>query len=299
MRNIMHSTKHPTTIQIFLPSGDPSGIRVAEQTTSIMRLIEVPRAVLSDFLHMDEARQVGVYFLIGGADNDEVYIGQSGEVGKRIDQHHREDKKDWSRALVLISLTKNLTQTHALYLENLAIDTATKCTRFNLVNNNKGQKPHTPAPLKADCHAMFDIASLLLTTLGYPIFESLVKSENTHQQAIIFHCPRGNVDAQAIYTQEGMIVLKGSNFPYINKDEAKDYRHKMIDFCHELINKGVLEYDEKTGRCTFAKDYRFNSPSAATGLLLLTSTNGWTEFKTREGKTLKEVYVNSSGANDE
>lgn len=34
---------HPQTIQIFLPSGDPQGIRVAEITTRIVRVIEVPR----------------------------------------------------------------------------------------------------------------------------------------------------------------------------------------------------------------------------------------------------------------
>ncbi|MDI1258298.1 hypothetical protein [Aquabacterium sp.] len=36
------------TIQIFLPSGDPQGIRQAEITTRIVRLIEVPRALLKD-----------------------------------------------------------------------------------------------------------------------------------------------------------------------------------------------------------------------------------------------------------
>lgn len=33
---------NPQTIQIFLPSGDPRGMRVAEITTRIVRVIEVP-----------------------------------------------------------------------------------------------------------------------------------------------------------------------------------------------------------------------------------------------------------------
>lgn len=37
-------TGRPRTIQTYLPSGDPRGIRVAELTTSIVRVIEVPRA---------------------------------------------------------------------------------------------------------------------------------------------------------------------------------------------------------------------------------------------------------------
>ncbi len=36
-------TATPKTIQIFLPGGDPRGIRVAEITT-IVQVIEVPRA---------------------------------------------------------------------------------------------------------------------------------------------------------------------------------------------------------------------------------------------------------------
>src|SRR5690554_1076981 len=106
---------HPRTIQIFLTDDDPSGIRVAEITTSIVRAIEVPRSDLSKFLAMPEAKQVALYFLVSNEEKGELYIGQSGEVGARIMKHHKEDKKDWERALVLVSLTNNLTQTHVLY----------------------------------------------------------------------------------------------------------------------------------------------------------------------------------------
>ena len=39
----------PKTIQIYLPFGDPRGIRVAELTTRIVRVIEVPREQLDHF----------------------------------------------------------------------------------------------------------------------------------------------------------------------------------------------------------------------------------------------------------
>ena len=54
----------PQTIQIFLPAGDPRGMRVAEITTRIVRVIEVPRSELGEFLKTPEAQQVGVYFLM-------------------------------------------------------------------------------------------------------------------------------------------------------------------------------------------------------------------------------------------
>jgi len=92
---------------------------VAEITTRIVRVIEVPRSQLADFLKMPEAQQVGVYFLMGElseAGLPRTYIGQSGSVGKRLEQHHQ-NKDFWNRAFVVISLTNSLTQTHALFLE--------------------------------------------------------------------------------------------------------------------------------------------------------------------------------------
>ena len=93
----------PKTIQIFLPSGEPHGIRSAEITTRIVQVIEVPRSLMADFLAMEQSSQVGIYVLVG-------------DLRARLAQHHQ--KKDfWQRALVLISRTNSLTQTHALFLE--------------------------------------------------------------------------------------------------------------------------------------------------------------------------------------
>ena len=59
----------PKTIQIFLPSGDPRGIRIAEITTRIVQAIEIPRSLLHDFLKMPESEKVGLYYLIGDSNS--------------------------------------------------------------------------------------------------------------------------------------------------------------------------------------------------------------------------------------
>ena len=46
------------TIQIFLPTGHPRAIRVAEITTRIVRVIEVKRSQLAAFLKMPEVQPV-------------------------------------------------------------------------------------------------------------------------------------------------------------------------------------------------------------------------------------------------
>ena len=48
----------PLTIQIFLPAIDPRGGRVTEITKHIVRVIEVPRSHLRDYLKMLDARSV-------------------------------------------------------------------------------------------------------------------------------------------------------------------------------------------------------------------------------------------------
>lgn len=68
---------------------------------------------------MDESNQVALYFLFGEDDDGEqqkVYIGQTGDLKARLTSHNKE-KSFWERALVLISRTNSLTQTHALFLE--------------------------------------------------------------------------------------------------------------------------------------------------------------------------------------
>jgi hypothetical protein len=52
------------TIKIFLPSGEPHGISIAENTACIVQVIEVPRSLLADFLAMEQSSQVGVLVLI-------------------------------------------------------------------------------------------------------------------------------------------------------------------------------------------------------------------------------------------
>ena len=118
-------------------------MRVAEITTRIVRVIEVPRSQLADFLKIPEAQQVGVYFLMGDLSDaglPRAYIGQSGNVGNRGVQLNQ-GKAFWNRALVVISLSNRLTQTHALFLESLAIGQASQPARYSLENGNTGWQP--------------------------------------------------------------------------------------------------------------------------------------------------------------
>lgn len=306
------------TIQIYLPTGNPRGLRVAEMTTRTVRLIEIPRIHISNFFEMPEANQVGLYFLIGEANDLELpklYIGQTGDLQKRLNQHG--DKDFWTRAFVMLSTNNTMTQTHALYMEHKAIATAIEVGRYEIKNGNNGNKPHTPDPLKADCEELFYTLDVLLSTLGQPIFESISintasnlqtqsaaltpYTEDTNQKSgeadslqniisrekpILFYFKTKEASAKGYYDDDGFVVLAGSsilkrNAPSIAKVISK-IKNKLID------NGGLIEVDDNVYELT--ENYLFKTPSEGSQLVAGCSNNGWKVWKNAAGQTLSDVY---------
>lgn len=281
------SNASPKTIQIFLPSGEPTGIRVAEVTTRIVQVIEVPRKRLPEFFAMPESTQVGVYYLLAAPEDGsapQVYIGQTGDLRGRLAEHDK--RKDfWERVLVLVSRTHSLTQTHALYLEWLSIDMARKVARYNDLNGNAGSRPHTPAPMEADCREVFETGQTLLATLGHPLFVPLPQPGLITAEDEVFYCRSGGVDGRGLYTTEGFVVLKGSrgrrqDVPSIQGTSDSSRRET-------LISDGVMTVEGDT--VVFARDHLFRSPSMAALALVGRTANGWLEWKNLAGQTLDAV----------
>lgn len=281
------NTLRPQTIQIFLPLGDPRSIRVAEITTRIVQVIEVPRPQLDVFLQMPESDQVAVYFLFGqsedGAD-PKVYIGQTGDLRKRLTTHNKE-KDFWQRALILISRTNSLTQTHGLFLEWQCIQAAKHAGRYGSENGNTGTKPHTPAPLEADCMEIFDTGRTLLATLGYPLFEPVANLPGPTGEPDVFYCRRAGADARGEYTSEGFVVLKGSKG---RAQIAKGFEnHSFAKRRTELMSQGKIVIEN--GGAVFTDDVLFASPSGASAVVCAAASNGWLDWKSAHGKTLDEL----------
>jgi len=274
----------PKTIQIYLPGGDPRGIRVAEITTRIVQVHEVPRSLLPEFLAMPESDQVAVYFLVGEGDDGgepRVYVGQSGDLRARLSQHHKQ-KDFWERVLVMVSRTDSLTQTHALFLEWHCMQAIQKAGRFVAENGNKGVRPHTPAPLEADCFEIFETGHMLLATLGYPLFDAVAKSTAGTGDDQPFFCKSSGADGRGMYTSDGFVVLKGSR-------GRKDIVTSLVGTTsaahrESLTETGVLAVDGEM--LVFTRDHLFRTPSGAAIALMGRTANGWLEWKSKEGVTL-------------
>ena len=302
------------TIQIYLPKGNPRGLRLAEMTTRTVRLIEIPRIHIDDFFAMPDANQVGLYFLIGDTDSVEkplLYVGQTGDLKRRLNQH--DDKDFWTRAFVMLSTNNSMTQTHALYMEHKAIATAIEVGRYELKNGNNGNKPHTPDPLKADCEELFHTLDVLLSTLGQPIFESLAihdslysnetyKTKSTDSTIakvaqIIDEAPSKPIpslfyykvkdgDAKGYYDDDGFVILAGSLIRQTQTSSAPPFVTKLKE---SLLSSGKLvAVNDKSYKLT--ENHLFKTPSGASALVSGRSTNGWIEWKNKSGETLDSVY---------
>ncbi len=278
----------PQTIQIYLPGGDPRGIRVAELTTRIVKVLEVPRALLGEFLKMPESKQVAVYCLVGQGDDAEdprVYIGQTSDMPMRFPRHNVE-KDFWERALVLVSKTQSLTQTHALFLEWHCLQEAKKAGRYVTTNGNNASRPYTPAPLEADCYEVYDTARTLLATLGHPLFESVVRVEQQQgDKPELMFCRSSTAEGKGFYTEEGFVVLAGSSGR--RESVASIQATGEGRFRERLIDSGALRVEGE--RVAMVKDHLFGSPSMAALALMGRTANGWHEWKNAAGQTLHQL----------
>ncbi|MDO9165531.1 MAG: GIY-YIG nuclease family protein, partial [Rhodoferax sp.] len=191
----------------------------------------------------------------------------------------------WNRALVVISLTNSMTQTHALFLEWFAIQQATQAGRYSLENGNTGARPHTPAPLQADCHEIHETAATLLATLGQPIFEPLTNAPSARGEKELFYCRGPGADGVGEYTAEGFVVLKGSQarleFVASLQDTARSRNRE------KLVEEGILV--KQSDALVFTRDHLFGSPSTAASIVMGRSANGWDTWKAANGKTLDEL----------
>ncbi|MGF6507691.1 GIY-YIG nuclease family protein [Paraburkholderia sp. 32] len=277
----------PQTIQIFLPSGDPRGIRIAEITTRIVQAIDVPRSRVAEFLEMRESERLSVYILVGEADDGSgklAYIGQTGDLRKRLVAHNNE-KDFWQRAFIISTRTESLTQTHALFLENLLIQEARNAGRYRIDNCNGGSKPHVPAPLAADCYEIFDTGRTLVASLGLPLFERFGNPAATKESEDILFCRRANTSASGYYTDEGLVVLRGS----IGKaDVSRGFQnHSFARLREELLQQKKISV--RDGALYFDEDLLFTSPSGASAVVCGSACNGWLDWKNQHGVTLHEL----------
>lgn len=273
----------PQTIQIFLPDGSPTSIREAEITNRLLKAILFPRNKIQEVAKRDMVHFTGVYFLFG-TDEDgsspKVYIGEGEDCYKRIQAHNR-NKDFWTHCVVVTTKTNEYTKTDGKYLEHYCLEHAAKIGRYKTDNDTGSKKPSIPESREYDLLDNFETLKILLATLGYPLFEEKRKAKSAKE---VFYCKGKDANAQGELTDDGFLVYKGS---FANKETSKTVGEWVKNMRISMVEDKILI--EKNGVLEFQEDFIFKSPSAASAAILARSSNGWTDWKNKDGKTLDEV----------
>lgn len=207
-------------------------------------------------------------------------IGEAEDVIRRVPQHHEKDF--WTEALIFVSKDENLNRAHIQFLEYTIYSTALKVGRYEMKNDRTPTRPVISEVELAVMTEFFANLQLLVGALGYKIFEPLVSPTSSEADEYHISAARG-ANARAVFGSEGMVVLKGSEAAgsVVPSTPESIARLRKV-----LTDEGILA--TQNGNLVFNKDYLFSSPSAAAGVVLGRSANGWQEWKDRIGRTLKD-----------
>ena len=115
-------------ITTILLLDNPKGLRLIEMANWSGKSFVVPRSKLKDLKMRDDAKQPGLYILLGeGAEKPSAYIGQSENVVERLLSHDSVREGDeWNTAIVFVG---QLDSTFIKYLESISLELAKKANR--------------------------------------------------------------------------------------------------------------------------------------------------------------------------
>lgn len=164
----------PFTIRIFVPDGDPEGVRIIDRMNWTGLGIVFPRSKWQEVKQRSEFIRTGVYILVGykGQDDDlpTLYIGQADGVKNRIEFHYQ-SKDFWDWGIVFVSNSGGLNRAHVTWLEHALVDRATKTKRCHLDNGNIPQEPAFTEAEKADTKGFLKEIFQILPLVGLRAFE--------------------------------------------------------------------------------------------------------------------------------
>jgi Domain of unknown function (DUF4357) len=277
-------------VSVFLPGGDPDGLKVVEKSNWSGCGLVIPRALFGEAKLRPELERAGVYLLVGDSESSplpQLYIGEGDPLRPRLEQHAR-SKDFWTRAVVFTSKDQNLNKAHVQRLESRLVALASASKRCKLENGNVPQAPSLSESDTAEVDGFLDDVLLCLPILGCGFFEP---APAPAPRAVELTLSAKGVKAYGFETPQGFVVRAGSEAV---KDEVASIHAYLTETRAELVRQGVLLDQGATYR--LAQDYTFSSPSTAAGVLLGRSANGRVEWKTAEGRTLKDIQVAEAGA---
>ena len=285
--------QRPFSIKIFVPDGDPDGLRLVEKSNWTGIGVVFNRTNYKQVVGRPEFAKTGVYVLVGfpeGGSLPTIYVGEGDPVRDRLNQHY--SKKDfWEWAVFFVTKDGSLNKAHVQRMEWRLLDLAKTAKQSKLDNANS---PFPPTLSDAECA---DVDSFLLDMLsifpllGLGVFE---KTEATKKPSSLLYLDSKGIKATGYEDPKGFVVCKGSQ---VLKEEQATIHQYMSTQRKDLLEQGVLADDGHN--YVFTQEQPFGSPSTAAGVILGRTANGRTEWKTKDGTTLKELQTAAAAQAEE
>jgi uncharacterized protein DUF4357 len=274
------------TIKLFLPRGEAKSLRTAEISNWTGKAITAPRTELDELLQREELDKAGIYILSGAdplSGSPRAYIGEAEVIRDRLKQH--KTKEFWISAIVFVSKDENLTKAHVRYLESRLLMEAAEVGRFTLEQNQAGGSK-LPESDREDMEVFLSRIRQLLPVLGSDLLIPIAQPAAKQPSGGTLFCRMKGAEGRGHRTPDGFVVLQGSTAVLQERQSAKRWPY-VIALRKQLIGDGTLV--QKDGFYPFTRDVEFSSPSAAAAVIEGGSANGLIEWRTKDGRVLKEL----------
>lgn len=289
-------------LQILLNDEEIDGKKTVYVANRDIRCEYVPRHKVSTF----KSDYVAVYLLIGSDEEqgDLIYVGETEEAAIRLLDHNKK-KEFWDYAYFFFSNTHNLNKADVKFLEAKIYQTIKEAGRYKLENASIPKESHVHDIRQSELMDMFKTIEFILggafnlfpfkkVDLQLEVDETKEKINHLKQQLDelekeTFYMTQKGANAKGYLLGEGkkFVVLKGSKTASIEKAANSFKEISAATNLERLKKQGVLQ--EIDGYYQFNETHIFNSPSGASDLIYLGATNGWKEWKNKEGESLEKL----------
>ena len=292
------------SINLFLMDGDANGMIKCTLANWIGIAYKIPRTSLDKCKSRTDLKQTGVYFLFGVSDTtgkSVVYVGQAGNrkngegILNRLLEHKRNPKEDyWTEAVVFTTSNNSFGPTEISYLENRFCNLAVAAKRYEVKNGNDPSLGNITEEKESELEDFIEYAELIMGTLGHKVFipytspavtavpapdTGAALDDDEPEMYLSRTIKKSSITVKATgrQTSEGFVVLKGS---IISPDDDNTIPPgvKKLRQASQIDSDHVLQEDVLLG-----------SPLSAAMFVIGKSSNGWTAWKTSDGKTLHDL----------
>ena len=272
------------SVRIFMPTGEPEGLRVIEKSNWTGQGLFFPRSLYSVVKSRVELTRTGIYILWGPSESGQLmraYVGEGDALLQRLGDHQK-NRDFWTHAVAFTSKDQSLNKAHVRHIEARLVALAADVKRCELDNVSIPNTPSLSAADRVDAELFLADILLCLPVLGVTFFEK-PSAETLSIRRRLFLNSKG-IEAEGFEDPSGFVVRAGSKAVM---DEVDSIHPNLRELRSALKSNSILLPEGEF--LSLTQDYVFNSPSNASSVLLGNSSNGRIEWKDANGRTLKTI----------